>query len=496
MTRTIRGRLTLWYAAAFALFLGIFAIAIWIFIDFTTRAAVDDYLAETAAAVAGAIEFERGSGRADEDAIAAVVEEFRLRDIDILVLDRMSGVTLSSRLTLEARVPGTKFSVAPVLRDAVTLLDQSPNVPAARTVSSKPANIRLFTLPYSLGERPLVVGVARSLAAQERTVHEAGIALALGIPVMLAFASLGGYVLARKSLQPVMDMSTRAVVIGASNLHERLPLGNPEDELGRLAALLNDLLGRLERSFEQQRSFMADASHELRTPVAVISAESELALGRDDRTVEELRDALGVVRAEGRRMRGIVEDLFLLARADGGERPLRMQPLYLHDLLEECARSATPLATSKHQIFTISLDEADMAISGDEALLRRLFTNLLDNAVKYTPQGGSIELRAATAGAHYIVDVTDTGAGIPPDERDQIFDRFYRSQAARARKDSDGAGLGLAIARYVARAHGGDLELVASGSQGSHFRVMLPAPVTERLPDGASSSPSLGGTDA
>ncbi|MEO7965490.1 MAG: histidine kinase dimerization/phospho-acceptor domain-containing protein, partial [Gemmatimonadaceae bacterium] len=359
MKRTIRGRLTLWYAGAFAIFLGVFAVAGWVFLDFTTRASVDDYLAETAGAVAGAIEFERGSGRADEEAIAAVIEEFRLRDIDILVLDRMTGVTLSSRLTLEARVPASRFSVAPVLRDAVTLLDQAPAVPAARTVPAERAGIRLFTLPYALGERPLVVGVAQSMAAQERTVHEAEIALALGLPVMLAFASLGGYVLARKSLQPVMDMSERAAAIGASNLHERLPLGNPNDELGRLAALLNDLLGRLERSFEQQRSFMADASHELRTPVAVISAESELALGREDRTIAELRDALGVVRSEGRRMRGIVEDLFLLARADGGERPMRMAPLYLHDLLEECARSATPLATEKRQIFTIALDDDD-----------------------------------------------------------------------------------------------------------------------------------------
>ena len=121
----------------------------WIFIDFTTRASVDDYLAETAGAVAGAIEFERGSGRADEEAIAAVIEEFRLRDIDILVLDRTTGVTLSSRLTLEARVPASRFSVAPVLRDAVTLLDQAPPVPAARTVPAERAALKASTLPLS-----------------------------------------------------------------------------------------------------------------------------------------------------------------------------------------------------------------------------------------------------------------------------------------------------------------------------------------------------------
>ncbi len=485
MLRSIRARLTLWYAGVFAVFLALFSGGAYVFLDYTSLQRVDEFLAETASAVAGAIEYQRKAGMTDSAAINVVVLEFRMRDLDILVGDRKTGHALSSRLTIEAGPRGIGVSAAPILPSPARLLQTSPRAPAAYTISDdRQGDIRLFTMPYSLGHRAYVVGVAQSLRAQQRMLREAEVALSLGIPVILGLASLGGYVLARKSLRPVVAMSSRAAYIGASTLHERLPIINPDDELGRLAGVFNELLGRLESSFERQRRFMADASHELRTPVAIISAESELALARNDRPVAELRDALQIVFAEGRRLSGIVDDLFLLTRADAGERVLRPEAIYLHDLLEECALTVRSLALARSLDFAVELESDDMPTVGDDSLLRRLFVNLLDNAIKYSQPGGQVRLFAKRAGASYQVDVSDTGMGVPLSDRDRIFDRFFRGDMARASSNVSGAGIGLAISRWVARSHGGDVVLVDSGRKGSTFRVTLPVRAMEDFNSG------------
>jgi signal transduction histidine kinase len=229
---------------------------------------------------------------------------------------------------------------------------------------------------------------------------------------------------------------------------------------------------------------MADASHELRTPVAIISAESELALARNDRPAAELRGALQIVFAEGRRLRGIVDDLFLLTRADAGERLLRPEALYLHDLLEESALTVRTLAVARSLDFRVEIGPDDMPTVGDDSLLRRLFVNLLDNAIKYSKPGGIVRLCAGRSGSAYHMDVSDTGIGVPPSDRDRIFDRFFRGDGARASSNASGAGIGLAISRWVARSHGGDIVLLESSPSGSTFRVMLPVRTIEDFNSG------------
>jgi signal transduction histidine kinase len=269
-------------------------------------------------------------------------------------------------------------------------------------------------------------------------------------------------------------MAERAAMIGAANLHERLPVKNPRDELGRLASVFNELLARLAQAFDQQRQFMADASHELRTPVAIMSGEAELALARDDRSLAELRTALVTIRHEARRLKRIVDDLFLLARANAGEQLLAPASLYLGDLARECLQTVRSLAAAKD--ISLAYEGADeLPLVGDEALLRRMLMNLLDNAIKYTPRGGRVELHAAAEGDRYRLDVVDTGTGIPLEARARMFDRFYRARVERSKGDG-GAGLGLAIARWIAESHGGSIALVQSGGAGSTFRVLLPAP--------------------
>jgi len=476
MLDSIRARLAAWYAGVFALFLALCGAAAYAFLAYTSRARIDEFLAETAATVAGAMEFERKKGADPAQALDNVLREFRLREIQVAALDRTANQVRDSHLLLDSGTTAQRVSVAPLLSNLEPLL-RGVTQPTLSTHQENQDAIRLYALPYTLGGRPLVIAAAQSMRAQQRMLNEAEIALALGIPVMLAFASVGGYVLARQGLHPVVVMSARAEEIGAANLHERLPVANPRDELGRLATVFNLLLARIESSFEQQRRFLSDASHELRTPVAIISGESELALARPDRSAEQLRTSLATVKDESARLRGIVDDLFWLAQSNAGEPPLRLEQLYLRDVVEECLRGARTLAEVRKITLDADLSDDDFPLTGDEPLLKRVVMNLLDNAIKYTPSGGHVDVSSRREGNMAVVVVADTGPGVADADKERIFDRFYRAplSATGAPKPS-GAGLGLAIARWVARAHGGDVTLVATGVPGATFRVEIPLP--------------------
>jgi heavy metal sensor kinase len=295
------------------------------------------------------------------------------------------------------------------------------------------------------------------------------------IPIAVLLASAGGYFLARKSLAPVVAMSSQAGRIGAANLHERLAVQNERDELGHLAQSFNNLLDRLSQSFERQRRFMADASHELRTPVAILRGESEVALSQQTRSLEEYRESLSVLHQEAERLTHIVEDLFTLTRADAGQYPLQPRDFYLDELIAECVHSARTLAQAK-DISLIFEATCESPIHADESLLRRMILNLLDNAIKYMPPGGRVTVSCRRIGDEYALSIADTGSGIPAELQPRIFERFFRVDKARSRSDSDGgAGLGLSISRWIAEAHQGRLELTRSDSAGSIFTAYLPA---------------------
>jgi two-component system, OmpR family, sensor kinase len=271
-------------------------------------------------------------------------------------------------------------------------------------------------------------------------------------------------------------MASRAAEIGATNLRDRLPVSGGE-ELAGLARVVNDLLGRLEASFVQQRRFMADASHELRTPTAILRSEADVTLAQTHRTEEEYRAAVTIMRDAARRLTRIVDDLFLLARADSGNLVARREPIYLEELVHDATRAVRPLADARS--IRVELSEAvEAPFEGDADLLGRLLLNLLDNAIKHSPAGGSVEVGMARRNGHYEIDVIDEGAGIPAEAQERIFERFVRLDAARARGEqssTSGAGLGLAIARRIAEVHGGRLVLAASRPGRTDFRVTLPA---------------------
>jgi two-component system OmpR family sensor kinase len=260
-------------------------------------------------------------------------------------------------------------------------------------------------------------------------------------------------------------------------LGERLPVINERNEIGRLAQIFNELLTRLELSFEQQRRFMADASHELRTPVAIVCGESEVALSQSLRSAEEYRESLSVMHDEGRRLTRIVEDLFMLARADAGQHQPDFKPFYIDETVGECVRAVRSLAAKQGQEFHYTYPQDEMLFRGDEGLIRRMVLNLLDNAIKYTPRGGHIRVELERQESSYRIIIIDTGAGIPLEAQPHIFERFYRVDKARSRNGDDrgsGAGLGLSIAAWIAELHGGSIKLASSDSRGSTFIISLP----------------------
>ena len=297
----------------------------------------------------------------------------------------------------------------------------------------------------------------------------------VAIPLLILFAAVSGWFLAQRSLAPVGSMATHAAEITASNLHERLPVSGGQ-ELVQLARVINDLLDRLERSFQQQRRFMADASHELRTPTAIVRTEADVTLSREHRGEAEYRESVRIMGDASRRMARIVDDLFLLARADAGHLVLRATPIYLEEVVDDVARSVRHIA--ERQSVTITLDDlVEAPVLGDADLLGRLVLNLLDNAIKHSPPGSTIRVSLTRDGEVFRVSVVDQGAGIPAESRDRVFERFFRVDEARTREDggqTTGAGLGLAIARRIAEIHGGTLELTASGPGHTEFRFELP----------------------
>ncbi|HEX7977886.1 MAG TPA: ATP-binding protein [Gemmatimonadaceae bacterium] len=484
MLDSVRGRLALWHTAILAVMLVAFATATDLWLERAAGRREDRFLEESTLAFRSNVLAELEEVPLDT-AIQQALTEFRLANVTFLVVDS------SGRTHGRPSPPGgVRHSSSPDADD-LERATRTARRPSFITEGRGEEALRLFVLPTTLGaHRATIVGV-ESLADQQELLEDTRAGFLIAIPLGLLLAWLGGSALARRSLEPVSTMTTRAAEIGATSLHERLPVGNPRDELGRLATVFNDLLARRDAAFEQQRRFMADASHELRTPVAIMRGEADIALSLETRSLEDYRGALEVVRAEGRRLSRIVGDLFLLARADAGQQPLASRELYLDELVSDCVRAVRSLAVGRSVRVHCTMEpptpaEVDRgdaepplyhAYRGDEELLRRLLVNLLDNAIKHAPAGSTVDVELVSDATGHRLRVTDHGPGIPPEARSHVFERFFRADAAHARdtqSETGGAGLGLAIARWVAEAHGGSLSLVTSRAGETVFESWLP----------------------
>jgi heavy metal sensor kinase len=313
--------------------------------------------------------------------------------------------------------------------------------------------------------------VSRSEERVLEQLWEILVVLVLGLPLIVVLAGVGGYVLARRALRPIDQLATEAHRITAEQLHQRLSVPNQHDEIGRLGAVINATLGRLESSFDQLRRFTADASHELRTPLAVVRGIGEAAVA-ERRTPPEYEEALGSILEEVDRMSNLVDTLLRLSRGDAGTIKLTQEPTNLGDLAQEAASSLGILAEERNQ--TLALDIRDHPIAPvDRLVLREALTNVLDNAIKYSPKGATVAVTVDRAGDRAVITVADQGPGVPPEHRERIFDRFFRVDESRTR-NGGGAGLGLAIAKWAVDMHGGQITVEDGPRGGSEFRIVLP----------------------
>jgi len=482
MFNSVRVRLTLWYTAVLTCVLVAMAVSTYWLLRQDSARRTDAAIAEMAASFLSTVNAETGDAPEPaglKTAIDEAIAEHKYRDTVFVVFDSERKVVASSDKQLpQGESPDS-------LGDALQLTLQRLEMVETPfyTVRVRHQIQRSYVRRFSIGKETYALLVLQSLHSRQEFLESLTTAFALAIPLAILLASGGGYFLARRTLSPVVEMSTQASRIGADNLHERLPVKNPHDELGHLAQSFNHLLDRLDQSFEHQRRFMADASHELRTPVAILCGEAEVALSQPRRSPEEYRASLEILQTEARRLKHIVDDLFTLTRADAGQHPLTLTDFYLDELVGECCRSMRTLAAAKRITLSCSAAE-EMPVRADEALLRHMVVNLLDNAIKYTPPEGSVSVTSRAQDSQYVIAVSDTGQGIPPPLQPRIFERFFRADRARSRSESDsgGAGLGLSISQWIVQAHAGQLELTQSGQGGSIFTVYLPMSAEPLIP--------------
>ena len=316
---------------------------------------------------------------------------------------------------------------------------------------------------------PVVIQVARSEAAMRQELRDLLVVLAIGLPLAVLVAGLGAYWLARQALAPVERMTERAQLITADRLGERLPVHHPDDEMGKLATVFNGMLARLEESFDQMRRFTADVSHELRTPLTAIRSVGEVGL-RGHRDEAAYRTIVGSMLEEADRLASLVDRLLTLSRAETRQARLSKDVVELTELVDEVAVHLAVLAEEKGQTIDV-VHEATPAAVADRLVLRQALINLVDNAIKFTPDGGRIRIRIGEREHEAVIDVTDSGPGIPADVAPRIFDRFYRVSEGSG---PVGSGLGLSISKSAVEANDGRLTLEASGPSGSTFRITMP----------------------
>jgi len=292
------------------------------------------------------------------------------------------------------------------------------------------------------------------------------------LPPLVVLASLLGYWLSGRALAPVNRIIEGAERVGVRNLSERLEVPKAQDELRRLTETLNAMLERIENSVKRITQFTADASHDLRTPLALIRTNAELALRRP-RSESEYQETLCRILATSEETTEVIEKLLMLARADANVAQFRLEPVNLYPVLQRVAQKGKVLALGKGIIFSESVVPYSHTILGDEAALERLFLSILDNAVKYTLSAGQVSLLFHLENGQAVIEITDTGIGIHPKDLPHVFERFYRADQTRSR-ETRGSGLGLAIAKWIAERHGGSIKLESQLGCGTQVTIQLP----------------------
>jgi heavy metal sensor kinase len=446
--------LTLWYVLLLALILAGFSTFIYLRLQRDLYSEADRLLLDEARGLSTALQ------TGDEANVSG-----RLRDVPAGTIAVLSNASSGRVLASQS---GSTQAVADLRRMAA----QSDARTSVQSVTlAGDSTWRLATVPLTANDQASwIVRVARSDRDVAAALRQLLTQIALAVPLVLLVAIATGLFLAGRALDPIDAITRTADHIGAEDLGQRLSI-HGRDEVGRLAATFDGMLDRLERAFQQQRQFTADASHELRTPLAMLMSQIEITLERN-RSPDQYQQTLRSLRDDVAELGRLVSELLMLARAEGGQEPLARDWLDLTHIASGVVSSMQPLASDR-QVQLNAAHEGNVQLSGDETRLLQLTINLVDNAIKYTPRGGTVSVTTRAEPGWAVLEVADTGPGIQPQHRERIFERFFRTDAARSR--GNGAGLGLAISRWIAEAHGGEIRVGSGASGGATFSVRLPS---------------------
>lgn len=490
-TRSLRFRLVTWYALVLtAVFLLLGAVTFLLLQHYLVSSALDTQIRRARQIAATLLAAPGDGARLGAQIEQLYAPELNERFIRISTADGhilyVSGAPLSGHFDPQS----------------VPLPQAVPAQGLTQRVTSRRGALLVAALPAAgaAGSRYLVeVGV--STASTEATLEQALTMLLLGLPVTVLVATAGGWVLVRRAFEPVERMAAKAEAITQRSLSERLPVVRSGDEIERLSLSLNRMISRLEDAVQSEKRFVADASHELRTPLSVLRGELE-ALATDTGLAVSTREATGSLLEEVDRLSGIVEGLLALSRLDAGEGKSEWVGFDLGALAGTTAEQMSLLAEDR-QIRVVCQSQLGVRVAGDQARLKQVIVNLLDNAIKYTAPGGWVRLKVAREGPWALLEVADNGIGIAADALPHVFERFYRTDGSRSREQG-GAGLGLSIVESICVAHGAQIEVTSEPGSGSVFRVCLPflpegAPVTApgvAARVGGSAAGTPGGRDA
>jgi len=450
MRLSIRTRLTVWYSTIVVAILVTGAVVGWFAQSRLALQRLDDDLVRSMATLQGVMRTEFNEGMTLESSAEEASTEVVVPD-QTMVLTRPDGSLLD--------VWGLPLDHA-----ALSMLGGNGE---AVTIASRAGALRVLRRQVDYEGHRYNAAVIAALAPMRAQNAEMLRAMSAGIVIALIVAAAGGWLIGRQTLKPLTRMAEQARQINEQDPKDRLAAPPVDDELGRLAASFNGLLDRLASALNHQRQFMADASHELRTPVSVVRTATQVTLAKDVRSADEYRESLVIIGEQANRLSRLVDSMFLLSRAEAHGVLLRREFLNLDDILAESARASRVLAQQRG--VTVIMDgEEEVSFTGDDALLRQMMGNLLDNAIRHARGNGCVTAGLERVNGRVVLRITDDGPGVAAADQDRIFERFVRVGT------SDGAGLGLPIARWIAEAHGGALQLAGSRPGCTTFVVTLP----------------------
>ena len=446
--KSIRTRLTIWYLLVIVVLLLVFSAVAYFMLDYNLYQNLDNSLQNRS------IELKTS--------ITGIVP----KENEVLLSFDSSGNLINEH--------GPAIDLANVATLVRQALSGQDNYLTAAAIDKQAVRLYASTIQSPFNNQ-IVIVVGQVTTNITGTLATFRYVLLIAIVGVIVLAGLGGLFLAGRVLKPVEQITRTAQKIEESDLSQRITVKN-DDELGRLATTLNDMIERLEEAFNRQRQFTADASHELRTPLAIMQAEATLALSKE-RTEADYRKSLETISQESTYMSSVIGKLLFLARSDAGKEQLNFEDVDIKELLTGLSTNIEALAQDKGIKFSVDAQES-LIVNGDKVKLRQLFINILENAVRYTPADGAVSVSLVKKDENALATVSDTGIGIPPEHLPHIFERFYRVDKARSKADG-GVGLGLAIAQYIAESHKGTIEVESQVGKGTTFTVTIPLKITE-----------------